>query len=797
MEHSYAVQSYNAAGGSEWSESVSTMRVTPPETPANLAAVVDGNGFLISWDRPAAVHLNGYQVRIRTGDEPTGATEDMASDVTSHRMVAPIPNTLYRISVIARNAGGASEWSGEVEIILVLPPTAPRNVAAAPEGAGVRVTWMTPETGPIEGYLLEHGPAGSSTQKINLGADVAEYADTGGAPGETRRYRIRAHNSAGNGPWSEWVETAFLDLPGIPAGLAAAPEGGGILVTWDLPPADQNIELYRVRLQAAGDDGWREYDAGTNSSHRHENVTPGVTYRYAVMARNAAGDGEWSDPVEAVLVLAPEVPANLAAEPLGQTIQLTWDPVDGPTTRYTVRHGILGQAETKEAIVLHPDTEFIHADALGDTDYEYVVSASNSRGDSAWSEPVTGRWTILPHAPTSPAVAISGENLLLSWTAPTTGGVVDRYEVNHRPTGDGPWKDGAVATGTTSYEHTGPVPAQEYQYRVRSRNTGGPSSWSPVVTGIWLDGAAPPRLLKPIPTSALLMVRWNQSRADGVTGYEARFRSSDNEEWNHRTLGRVSNTRFTYAQKPEWIEYSVRTLTGEQTGDWHPLQRLDFTVPSEVRTVRAGLEGTNGVRVWWDEPESGTPKIYKAYSGGTFSKGVRSPEDSILLTGVTFSKGVRSPEDSILLTGVTVGQHKFTVIARADGIWGPAGEDSSHRVTIPEPVTYESNENRIFGLDIRMLSPDTARLTWKVPAQVREDIHIYLVKRETLSLDGLEVVSKAKNVGTAQPGNPLKLVDDGLEAGYTYRYQVTYSLTNAAGDRPGRLSAPVYATAWD
>ena len=64
------------------------------------------------------------------------------------------------------------------------------------------------------------------------------------------------------------------------------------------------------------------------------------------------------------------------------------------------------------------------------------------------------------------------------------------------------------------------------------------------------------------------------------------------------------------------------------------------------------------------------------------------------------------------------------------------------------------------------------------------------------SLDGLEVVSKAKNVGTAQPGNPLKLVDDGLEAGYTYRYQITYSLTNTAGDRPGRLSAPVYATAW-
>ena len=43
------------------------------------------------------------------------------------------------------------------------------------------------------------------------------------------------------------------------------------------------------------------------------------------------------------------------------------------------------------------------------------------------------------------------------------------------------------------------------------------------------------------------------------------------------------------------------------------------------------------------------------------------------------------------------------------------------------------------------------------------------------------MVSKAQNVGTVNPSNPLKLVDDGLEAGYTYRYQVTYSVTNTAG----------------
>ena len=104
--HRYAVRSYNAAGSSEWSEPVSTMRVTPPDTPANLAAVVDGSHFLVSWDRPGAVHLDGYQVRARTGEESTGATEDMASGVTSHRIVDPIPNTLYRISVRAINAGG-------------------------------------------------------------------------------------------------------------------------------------------------------------------------------------------------------------------------------------------------------------------------------------------------------------------------------------------------------------------------------------------------------------------------------------------------------------------------------------------------------------------------------------------------------------------------------------------------------------------------------------------------------------------------------------------------------------------
>lgn len=71
------------------------------------------------------------------------------------------------------------------------------------------------------------------------------------------------------------------------------------------------------------------------------------------------------------------------------------------------------------------------------------------------------------------------------------------------------------------------------------------------------------------------------------------------------------------------------------------------------------------------------------------------------------------------------------------------------------------------------------------------------VHRGTLSLGTTEAVSKAQNVGTVNPSNPLKLVDNGLEAGYTYRYQVTYSVTNTAGDLPGRLSAPVHATPWD
>ena len=511
VEHRYAVQSYNAAGSSEWSEPVSTMRVTPPDTPANLAAVVEGGDFLVSWDRPGAVHLDGYQVRTRTGEESTGATEDMASGATSHRIVDPIPNTLYRISVRARNAGGMSEWSGEIEIILALMPGTPRNVAA----------------------------------------------------------RV---------------------------------ENDDIVVSWDPNPGDL-VDLYRVKHQVRGSTEWTEQDAPSGqTSFRHTDNLEGVTYLYSVLARNSAGSSPWSTPpVEATRLSAPGVPGGLSAEPRGQAVLVSWEAPPGTVDRYQVRHSTGGGEKTEPIDITAPETEFLHEDALGDTTYEYEVRAVNALGNSGWAGPAAGRWTIPPNAPSGLTVEISGDNLLASWSAPQTGGVVAQYEINHRPEA-GEWLEAVVMPPATSFEHAGPVPAQRYEYRVRSRNAGGVSDWTPVETGTWVSGAAPPEVSNIIANSSIVGVQYHRHGNPDVDSFQARFRPEGTEEWT--PLSRTSGYIFVYRQQdnPDWVEFTIRSMIGDVGGDWRPVQRVDLTTPSQVTNVRAHLEGYDGIRVHWDDP---------------------------------------------------------------------------------------------------------------------------------------------------------------------------------------------------
>ena len=350
------------------------------------------------------------------------------------------------------------------------------------------------------------------------------------------------------------------------------------MLSWQAP-ADSVVSGYRVSYGPNDDSDDRQtadFEA-SETAFRHSDSVEGVTYAYTVRSHNARGDSAWTEPVLAVRVNAPETPTGAAAVPQGNSIVFSWAPPVGIVDDYQVRHWEDGQSPGEPTTVPAERTEFHHQDARGDTDYRYQVRARNAAGASPWTAEVTSRWTIPPHAPTDLSVVIDGDHLRAAWNAPASGGVVENYHLEIRTRNHGPWDQRQMPAARTGFDHRDPVPAQEYEYRVRSHNAGGVSAWSSVVVAVWYDAVPPPTNVRKVRIGNLgHILTWQRASHPGITGYEVRHRDDAND-WTSVDLSKSSrNHRVNRPPNAEWQEMTVRTLKGDQASEWTPVIHVNY-----------------------------------------------------------------------------------------------------------------------------------------------------------------------------------------------------------------------------
>ena len=117
-------------------------------------------------------------------------------------------------------------------------------------------------------------------------------------------------------------------MPGVPAGIGAAPANDRVALSWD-PPTAVAVDRYEVRHRTAGSDApawadvdWEDADVSTNAEGRLETVVRGLVpathYEFQVRGVNAAGNGnataistttvevEWSVTVASGRTFGPE-----------------------------------------------------------------------------------------------------------------------------------------------------------------------------------------------------------------------------------------------------------------------------------------------------------------------------------------------------------------------------------------------------------------------------------------------------------------------------------------------------------
>ena len=238
----------NVAGASAPSNVVGVQVVTaqgPPPAPANLTAAV--NGSSVTFSAQLAPGLTGLVLVV--GLAPGAAQGVLPLSVAAQNTLTGVPPGVYYARLVAFNAGGPSQPSNEVQVVVgpvaCGPPAAP-VVNAQASGTSVVLSWGA-VPGAI-GYVVSVAatPGGSPFLSQPLNAQTTSLASSGVPPG-TYYIRVTAANACGLTATSAEVSvTATPPTPGN--NRTPNPPPGQFL-----PLPDRWAVVQEVARQYAGD----------------------------------------------------------------------------------------------------------------------------------------------------------------------------------------------------------------------------------------------------------------------------------------------------------------------------------------------------------------------------------------------------------------------------------------------------------------------------------------------------------------------------------------------------------------
>ena len=668
--YEYQVRALAGTLMSAWSEPEQAATTPKLETPTGLAADATSSAVTLTWDAVAAAE--SYElVRMAVSSKRTTTIRGVTSGYRDEEGVAP--DTEYEYRVRSVRTRGTTRWesalsaSQAVTTLAVTPVTPPPDVPAnleaeATSSVSVDLSWDA-VTG-ADRYEFRwrlRGAEWDDTAVVDAGA-ATRATQAGRDPETTYEYQVRALAGTLMSAWSEPEQAATTPKLETPTGLAADATSSSVTLTWDAVAAAESYELVRMAVSSKRTTTIR----GVTSGYRdEEGVAPDTEYEYRVRSVRTRGTTRWESALsasQAVTTLAvtpvtpPDVPANFEAEAASSvSVDLSWDAVTG-AGRYEFRWRLRGEDWDDQAVVdAGAATRVTHAGRDPETTYEYQVRAVAGTLMSAWSEPEQAATTPKLETPTGLAADATSSSVTLTWDAVAAA---ESYELVRMAVSS---KRTTTIRGVTSgyRDEEGVAPDTEYEYRVRSVRTRGPTRWesalsaSQAVTTLAVTPVTPPpdvpaNLEAEAASSVSVDLSW-----DAVTGadrYEFRWRLRG-EEWDDTAVVNAgAATDSTHAGRtPETTyEYQVRAVAGTLMSAWSGTE--DVTTPAVTpppvatplaapQNLTAEATSAFSVSLSWDavtgaesyhvrrrEPISQTTTEFLWISGTSYEDGDLSPE---------------------------------------------------------------------------------------------------------------------------------------------------------------------------
>ena len=358
---------------------------------------------------------------------------------------------------------------------------------------------------------------------------------------------------------------------------------------------------------------------GTGTTTTLSSLTNGTAYQVRVAATNRSGDSSWSTSATATPADEPAKPSAPTVTVWNKSLRVSWTaPADNGAsiTDYDVRHRACtanpatcasnptwGQWTTLSGNA-DPGTTTTAtiAGLTNGTAYQVQVQATNSVGDSGWSDSTNGTPAVQkPAAPSAPTLTVDNARLGVEWSAPAdNGSAITDYNVQYRKQNTdnswpGTWSSHAHTGTATTASITGLTNDSAYQVQVQAVNGVGDGGWS-------ASSEATPTAQKPdAPTAPTLTysdqslgVEWSAPANNGasITDYDVRYCTdstgcANDTDWTPlNDTGNNSTSTATTASitgLTNGTDYQVQVRAGNSVGDgaWSAsTKEKPSTVPS-------------------------------------------------------------------------------------------------------------------------------------------------------------------------------------------------------------------------
>ena len=560
---------------------------------------------------------------------------------------------------------------------------------------------------------------------------------------------VNANNRAGGSGWATASATP-ASAPGTPTNVNLTGGDGQITATWTAAPDNgARITSYTVqRCNAArGACASTWINAGTVTTTRHtiSGLSDGASYGIRIRATNANGPGGWSATAyESTGAYPPDTPSEVTATIGNRYITLEWDAPDpngSPITGYTVECRLstsattIGNCNSSSWITYRTtsSTSITISSLANGTSYDLRVKANNREGSSDWSEVITATPAATPGTPTNVQADVSGRNIRVTWSAPTSGGApITRYIVEYCSTrcntttvsGD-PLPTAATLTNLSS----GTI----YTVRVRAVNVAGEGPWSSSRTASRTPSKpdAPTIGTFTVSTTSVgtATITWsapaNASESD-ISGYDValcigRDTACTDTRGSWRTTTTVPGLSATIENLLASTRYHVRVRATSAAGssDWSGIRRAttpDAGAPGAPTNVNAAA-GNERITVTWTKPTNnggaritGYTVIYKADASTTVTCPT-SLTDWTSATTTSTSYTIRSLDNG--------GQYhvcvRTTNQADENSSWSSDRATPGTKPSTPTSFTATPGDNRI-------------NLSWSAPSNDGGGINGYSVE---------------------------------------------------------------------